>query len=646
MKCLVLHEYLCAQKDNEMTIWDSLVFLVSKLIVDENVKIIEIEAISKLFEDKYGYKIPLHPMKTILAKMLEIELIYEGTPIHPNFSNISEFLRKNNTKPVDLSIIVNNLWSFIKEKTKKEITIDETEVQFLTYLKLNQYEIICAIVNDNEFEKDFSDNDEIQFSINEFVFEKLSSSYENKALLIDLLIANINLSSIFFEIEDEIKSDCKIYLDTRIIFRLLNVEGRYKKDEYEQFITLLKEKGYSLSIFQGHYDEIESNIQESIEYAKDRVNFKSDKASPLSSYFYYELKEQSKMELFKYDLEQALQKYEIAIDDFDYENEGNNKYNINENELYSCVEAEYGISRTEEKSNDKIWTDIKAISNIYRMRQGKTVGDINSVNFMFLTNNSALSHANRNYRCKENEKYNKFQECLTDTFLGSYLWIKSNHENDFIKKRLLSASYEYIQAKPEVKKAFLEKLEKQKDKIGEKKYLWLRSQVGVDSRKLASKTCNIVDKVLDSTPEELLSEHDNEIRNQVQSEADKQISQISKLYDSEKSRNDNIQSRLTEQEAEREETIKSIVEDSERKAKKISVAIGILFGLVLITDYILKIKTDISLWIVIPVGFFMLIITAISLYSGFTVKGFTRKLKETFIRRTCRKFKIKYNQKK
>ena len=202
MKCLVLHEYLCAQKDNEMTIWDSLAFLVAKLIVRENVISVELEAISNLFNDKYGYKIPIHPLKTLFYKMVDTGILMHNNPqgfaLSPKYPEINTYIEKNNTQPVDLSTIVNNLWKFIKEKTKKEITIDETEEEFLKYLKTNQYEIIQAIVKKEDFDKELQTNDEMQYYINDFVYEKLSTSYENKELLVNLLIANINLSSIFF----------------------------------------------------------------------------------------------------------------------------------------------------------------------------------------------------------------------------------------------------------------------------------------------------------------------------------------------------------------------------------------------------------------------------------------------------------------
>ena len=403
---------------------------------------------------------------------------------------------------------------------------------------------------------------------------------------------------------------------------------------------MLKEKGYSLSIFRCHYDEIESNIQDSIEYAKARYNFKPELASPLSSYFYYELKEPSKMEEFKYDLKNVLEKYDISTDDFDYENEENDRFNIDENLLYSCIENEYGIFSKNEKENEKIWTDIKAISNIYRLRQGENLSEINSIKYIFLTNNSALSRANRCYKLKENCKYNKFQECLTDTFLGSYLWIKSNHENEFIKKRLLSDSYEYIQAKPEVKRAFLEKLEAHKDQFDEKKYLWLRSQVGVDSRKLAEKTCNIVDKVLDSTPEELLKEHDEEIRKEIILEKDKEIDLMSierdkAIKEAKQSKNESSKYNL-----EHRQTVEEIEKISINISRGIIISIGVLYAVLLIFGFIVPYIKNINLKFSIPIGIILLIPSFLSFYWGITIKGFMMPLKNKIFKYICAKIKL------
>lgn len=643
MKFLMLHQYLCAQKDNGMSIWDSLAFLAAKLIIEKKISSVELQAFSTVFEDNYGYKIPFHPLKSLFTRMVDSGFLEKRElSLTPNFYKISEYVQKNNTVPVDLSIIVKQIWNYVCEKdTAQKYTFDEVECALLDYLKKNQYEIINCIVNEDDFS--IVKDEKLQFYINSFIFDKITTSFEYKQLLLDLVIANINLSSIFFEVDDSIKANCTIYIDTPIIFRLMGVEGRYKQEEYKDFIKKLHDMGFKLFIFEDHYTEIEENIQESIIYASDRINYKPELASPLSCYFYNNHFPKSEMELFQHKIDSTLQEYEITNAGYNYEESEKDIYNIDELALYKCIDIEYsGSSRTKDACNDpKIWTDIKAISNVYRLRQNKGSSNIEELQYIFLTSNSALSRANKEYNLKENKKFNKFQECLTDTFLGSYLWIQNNHDMDFIKRKILSASYEYIQARPEVKKAFLEKVELKKEEFKPDEYLWLRSLVGKESNIIAAKCCNLVDSILDSTPEELLKEHDKEIARRVAEEKNAEIKNISDLYKSEMEEKEQFKSQSSKQAAEKENTLNSIRDISQKIARFITDILGLLYAGLLIMGFIISLKNNVNLYISIPIGVVLLIPSFISFYFGMTIKGFTKPIYEKIYKFLCKKLKMK-----
>lgn len=642
MKYLILHQYLCAQKDNGMSIWDSLAFLAAKLIVEKRISRVELQPFSTVFEDNYGYKIPFHPLKSLFAKMVDSSFLEKRELyLTPNFPKLSEYVQKNNTVPVDLSIIVKQIWNSIYEKdTAQKYTFDEVECALLDYLKKNQYEIINCIVNQDDFLK--VKDEKLQFYINSFIVDKITTSFEYKQLLLDLVIANINLSSIFFEVDDSIKTNCTIYIDTPIIFRLMGVEGSYKQEEYEGFIKKLHDLGFKLFIFDNHYTEIEENIQESITYVSDRSNYKPELASPLSSHFYNNNFSKSEMELFQHEIDTMLQKYEITTVGYNYEENENDIYNIDESLLYKYIDMEYcGSSKTKDAYNDpKIWTDIKAISTIYRLRQNRSSRNIEELQYIFLTSNSALSRANKEYKLKENKQFNKFQECLTDTFLGSYLWIQNNNDLDFIKRKILSASYEYIQARPEVKKTFLEKVELKKDEFKPEEYFWLRSLVAKESNIIAEKCCNLVDSLLDSTPEELLKEHDMEIARRITEEKNTEIKNISDLYKSEKEEKEQLKNKSSKQAAEKENTLESIRSISLKLARFITIILGTIYAGLLILGFIISLKNDVKLYVSIPTGVVLLIPSFISFYFGMTIKGFTKPIYGKIYKFLCDKLKI------
>lgn len=67
----VLHvcSFLNAQDNNKVGIWDSLCYLVSRLILERDIKKISVENISNHFKNYYGFSIPMYPMKELFNKM-------------------------------------------------------------------------------------------------------------------------------------------------------------------------------------------------------------------------------------------------------------------------------------------------------------------------------------------------------------------------------------------------------------------------------------------------------------------------------------------------------------------------------------------------------------------------------------------------
>lgn len=57
----VLHvcSFLNAQDNNKVGIWDSLCYLVSRLILERDIKEISVENISNHFKNYYGFSIPM-----------------------------------------------------------------------------------------------------------------------------------------------------------------------------------------------------------------------------------------------------------------------------------------------------------------------------------------------------------------------------------------------------------------------------------------------------------------------------------------------------------------------------------------------------------------------------------------------------------
>lgn len=498
------------------------------MIIDKDIKVIELESISNNFYDYYGYKIPLHPMKNLIGKMQSNELIKKSDiKLCPNFRKMKDLISNDKTEPVDFSFLINDIKRYVEEKFKRTIDLSEIENGLLKYLNDYQCEILNSIISDKKLINAESKKD-ISYMINDYVFYHIDTKLEFKKIFTDLIIANINLTSIFYNRSSsfKLKSKCIIFLDTRIIFRLLGIEGEYRKQEYKFFIQDLLSKNYELCIFEKHYEEIMSNLDECRKkFENDKFNSKF--VSPVFRYFIENNYTISEVIAFEGNVDDCLAKYKIKKVDFDYKNTDNNVYNIDEEKFYSLIAQEYqfhDVAFNEANKKEIIWNDVKAISTVYRLRRGKIAYKLSDVKYVFLTVNSALVRANRAF-VGDNQFY-KFTECLSDSFFCTYLWLATNNESSFlIKKRLLSASYDYIKINASVKNEFLTLLTKKEINYTEEQICFLRESEISDSL-LSELTYNETDNISDELPEIILNRFTETIEANITQKKENEISNL------------------------------------------------------------------------------------------------------------------------
>lgn len=499
------------------------------MIIDKGIKVVELESISKNFYDYYGYKIPLHPMKNLIGKMQSNELIKKyDIELCPNFRKMKDLISNDKTEPIDFSFLIKDIKRYIEEKFRRTIDLFEIENGLLKYLNDYQYEILNSIISDKKLINAESKKD-ISYMINDYVFYNIDTKLEAKKIFTDLIIANINLTSIFYNRSSslKLKSKCVIFLDTRIIFRLLGIEGNYRKQEYNFFIKDLLSKNYELCIFEKHYEEIMSNLDECREKLESDT-YNSKFVSPVFRYFIENNYSISEVIAFEGNVDACLSEYKIKKVEFDYKNTGNNEYNIDEEKFYTLITQEYqlhDVAFNEANKKEIIWNDVKAISTVYRLRQGKIAYKLSDIKYVFLTVNSALVRANRTF--VEDNQFYKFTECLSDSFFGTYLWLVTNNESSFlIKEKLLSASYDYIKINTSVKNEFLTLLKRKKTDYTEEQICFFRESE-ISNSLLSELTYNETDNISDELPEMILNRFTENIKANITQEKENEISNLS-----------------------------------------------------------------------------------------------------------------------
>lgn len=523
-KTFYLFSLLSAQKKNNVGIWDSLCFLVSKMVIDKDISQIDIEEICKSFNDYYDYPIPFFPMKELISRMISKKIILnDNNVLKPNFHKMKELIEANDIEPYDFNNLISGIQTYAKDKLEKIYTEQEIRAGLLAYLNNYQVEILNTYKNIKI--PDIQEDKDILFCINHYIFFKLNEESNFKKDLLTLILANLYLNSIFYNRSDKLPENikCEVFLDTRIIFRLLGCEGLYKQKEYESLISELKRRGYSLRIFSQHYKEVMENLTDCEKWINND-DFCYNSASPVLKFFHDNHKGLSDIKLYEAKVETLLNTHDIktiSIDSDLTENvideEDAKKLEFYGPRIKELIIEEYKTNNDyfDEYNKEQIITnDVVALLYIHQKRRNKTPEKLSKVSHLLLTNNAALVKANRKIIQEDNDFY-RFTEALTDSCFGSYIWLTSFDSNPYcLQNRLISTAYDYIKINPKILKDFWERVDKQKETLTEEEYMFLREDelcYGL----LAEKTLNHGDYISDKTPGEILTAYKNSVRDDV-----------------------------------------------------------------------------------------------------------------------------------
>jgi len=182
-------------------------------------------------------------------------------------------------------------------------------------------------------------------------------------------------------------------------------------------------------------------------------------------------------------------------------------YQIGEEKLQRFIIETYGISDIEIQEMDyTIQKDVQSIFSVYKLRKGRRPQNIKQAKYIFITTNSSLAYANKNFEKEEYGQGFYIPACVTDTFVGTLIWLKNPHKAVEINERKIIAEiYAALQPSEALLKRYLTEVEKLRNdkKISEDDYILLRESE-VARELLAEETLGDPDKYMPKTPIEIL----------------------------------------------------------------------------------------------------------------------------------------------
>ncbi len=623
---------LKANLDQGKEFLDNFIPFIASIAKEKKYERVDIKRIQDDFLSTYGLKIPYHALRAILSKCIHCKLI---KPNHDGYLFITAEIEKqpvnihNKEKEIQLQNLLVNFNEYSSKEFNKVFTENDLTNLLVEFLKKYDAELLIdESLIEFEPEEDFKNS----YIFNSFVVHIYNNEKEDYEILVELAVGYLFASIVFFnklEKKNSSIKNSKLFLDTRLLLRLVGVEGTEREGYYKTLIELLKDGGAKLRVFEHTMVEIEGILDDCsrlIEKDEEEIKY----IGPSLRFFIEENYTRSDIVLFKSQLERILSDYGIRIEKRDIIN-GSCAYFIDEKELEHTIYEEYKIEQDsflQWKKHGVILRDVKSISLVRQIRDGyyKSVKRAKS---FFVTTNKGLAIASKKYILKEKNEY-FVPECITDVYLGTLVWLENPPcMKELQYRKIITDSLSYLNPDAELIALYTQELKKLKEsnQITEDEYFYLRTQSVIN--RLKDKVYGDPAEFTDKLPQELLHEFRSKIINPVEEKyknilSDKNM-QIGNM-------NDDIDNK-TDMILERDLKISTVEGKTKKISKYLTYIIVFLITLLLVSATILsiiKIENQIlSLISSIVLG----ILSIMNIIFGFSLKWFFKKLENTIYNR-------------
>lgn len=494
------------------------------------------DIISQFVKSEYGLVIPYHPTSVILNRLRKRGTIYrsEGR-LYPDASRIidSGFSSKARDQERKIDDILTEFQQFARAEYQVDLSTDAANAALIGFLKTYDLEVISSFKS-RDMLPDVSPRKEQLVLFAFFVkhaYDTAPRLYEDLvSIAVGYVISSVILNEHLENFRGKLKGKT-FYLDTNIILKLLSLETPENAEAYSGLLDLLLSQGASVKCFQHTVDEAQAILEGCRGWLTSSA-FNPSRASRVCLNLHDLGYRESDLDHLVATLEKRLEAIGIEISaapDPNIEHE----YQPDESALRAEILAVYAEANRFFDPALKEFTidrDVKSISAIYKLRRGRRPRLLVDARYTFITANQTLAGVAYQYDKKQYGNHFAIPVCLSDTFVGTILWMnKPTYAVKINRKRLIADCLAAIEPSPALMERFLEVVEalKQRRAITEEEYLVVRSdRVGREllmQRTLGSMTISDADAldVVDEARKRIAHEErealENERRLRVQS---------------------------------------------------------------------------------------------------------------------------------
>lgn len=417
-------------------------------------KSIQIAVIDRILARETASKVQ-KDLRCIEKKNKRFVLIKSLTPL------VDDFSRKRTTCKGHADAVTNALTVFLNERQvckRTDYSQPESERFLLSFFERQGSSIVLAVDDLRQLK---ARSNEIDFFIARFIL----AEYERKSVLFDYLVELVKgyfvTTALYLQAENPNAttasfSDVTFFLDTRLLLAYLGYKTDEENNSVQKMVEILKKNGAKIACFTYNIDEVNSILEA---YKLSTVSKSKHPSTFTLEYFDMHGYSYTHVEANQKKFEQRLKDAGIS--------------NISPNDcLNTGIKSEDSSGILDDKRIREILLSIKpnynqtslpddltAINTVSRIRQGRKYAYIEKCKAVFVTSNSILVAATKEY-IKESSYDFGFPIAITGEDLCVIAWLKDfEQSNTLPQMRLLENVLAAITPSKELMEAYFSHLD-------------------------------------------------------------------------------------------------------------------------------------------------------------------------------------------
>lgn len=406
-----------------------LVPFIIKIIYDDS-SVSEKEIVEKM-QNVYSFNNFPHAIaKIIINRLKKQQIIKQENGKYIFITDVSKIVQEFNDRleksKKEIEEIIHGLTDYFKKNTNLKLSYLECRNSFAKFLDQNGYLLYEDMGNSTRINKNI---DNITYHIGRFINEHIEKQDIIYSYLVNIIEGSLIANALYVNIDNQNNTDLKkltCFFDTPFMLKVLELKLPDENKSALELVDLLKELNVKIKCFRHNYNEIEYILED---YLK---NYGKPQEKTLENLILKNYSESDVRHLLN-SLDTVFANIGIEIVDIPDYDEKKYKHIIDEKQLNKNLFNSYKNKQINPKT---IENDVKSVSAIMRLRDGKEYRKLEDCNAIFVT-------TNKDIRNETNKLLNldvnfKISPVVSDMDLTAIVWLKSMINNKHLPEMKLT----------------------------------------------------------------------------------------------------------------------------------------------------------------------------------------------------------------